>query len=796
MALITDITRISDVTIPVNHMKRHITDFYSLSYQQSQGAAKRRHTDADVKNLLANVETESIESDADADEHDLPVSFEAIIYAYYNASAVAVYVGQTVQELEKRDRDHWVGKGTVFDRAYRMSENGERTFQLRTIERMFFHAADFCSNRARMTEACQAWLDQQEKHHIASLNTYRKLGDGLNYTRGGQGRGSNTWLRLMLQASIKRSTQRFEDKYLPMIKSIVEEHQRDVNVPQRGYDGVEGSKQMGTLLHSIRSGRTTPRADFVDYINAAGFDMNRRDAEHKRKWDRYMVMIKSVVEQHRRDVNVPQAGYDGVEGSKEMGILQQNIRSGHTTPRVDFLAYINSVGFDMNLRDAKWDRYLVTIKSIVEEHRRNVNVPGAGYDGVKDSKQMGVLLDCIRRGDTTPRADFLDYINAAGFDMNRRDAEHERTWDRYFVTMKSIVEEHQRDVNVPPAGYNGVEGSKQMGTLITSIRSGCTTPRADFLDYINAVGFDMNRRDAEHERKWDTYLVVIKSIVEDHRRNVNVPVEGFAGVEGSKQMGKLFNRIRTGNTTPRRDFIDYINGAGFDMNRLDAEHARRWDRNLVTMKSIVEQHQQDVNVPQAGYDGVEGSKQMGRLITNIRYGHTTPRADFLDYINALGFDMNRQEAEHERKWDRYLVTIKSIVEEHQRDVNVPMGGYDGAEGSKQMGALLNSIRSGATTPRADFLEYINAAGFLHSAQNLFVHLQKRYQQDPAAMPANGNSLDGQWVSEFQRVHAIIRGGKGNMRFGKSPMSDAEVRARYTRDRAKATLIRPKLIKQK
>ena len=57
------------------------------------------------------------------------------------------------------------------------------------------------------------------------------------------------------------------------------------------------------------------------------------------------------------------------------------------------------------------------------------------------------------------------------------------------------------------------------------------------------------------------------------------------------------------------------------------------------------------------------------------------------------------------------------------------------------------------------------------------------------MPANGNSLDGQWVSEFQRVHAIIRGGKGKVHFGQSPMSDAEVRARYTRDRAKATLIR-------
>ena len=136
------------------------------------------------------------------------------------------------------------------------------------------------------------------------------------------------------------------------------------------------------------------------------------------------------------------------------------------------------------------------------------------------------------------------------------------------------------------------------------------------------------------------------------------------------------------------------------------------------------------------------------------------REDFLDYISR-GFDMRRAKAEYERKWDSHMRAIKRIVEEEGRDVNVPQRGYDDIPGSREIGGLLNDIRSGKTTPRGDFLEYTRSKGLLHHCSNLFVHLRQRYEGPPvpgesSEMPECGDDLHHEWISEFQRVHAIIR----------------------------------------
>ncbi len=83
-----------------------------------------------------------------------------------------------------------------------------------------------------------------------------------------------------------------------------------------------------------------------------------------------------------------------------------------------------------------------------------------------------------------------------------------------------------------------------------------------------------------------------------------------------------------------------------------------------------------------------GSKAMGKLLHRIRGGNTQAPPEFLGYIEPRGFDWKRAEAERERAWEANLASIKHIVEDLGKNVNVPLKGYAGVAGSKGMGDLL------------------------------------------------------------------------------------------------------------
>ena len=83
---------------------------------------------------------------------------------------------------------------------------------------------------------------------------------------------------------------------------------------------------MGELLNNIRSGHTTPRGDFLEYITSRGFEMRRAEKEYERTWVSNMRIIKLIVEEKGRDVNVPHGGYDDIPESRAMGALLNDIR--------------------------------------------------------------------------------------------------------------------------------------------------------------------------------------------------------------------------------------------------------------------------------------------------------------------------------------------------------------------------------------------------------------------------------------------------------------------------------------
>ena len=80
------------------------------------------------------------------------------IYRYVDAGDCTVYVGQTTQELEQRDDQHFNSTRGAFDRAY--TDRSEYTIRLLDTQ-------TFATEEARAR-----WLDECEIHWIDRYDTY------------------------------------------------------------------------------------------------------------------------------------------------------------------------------------------------------------------------------------------------------------------------------------------------------------------------------------------------------------------------------------------------------------------------------------------------------------------------------------------------------------------------------------------------------------------------------------------------------------------------------------------------
>ena len=269
-------------------------------------------------------------------------TFAAKIYGYFLPTGPCVYVGQTIQDVQARDARHIRDSETRFDRSY--TRKGDYALRILDSRDFAAHCEEESPEYEALVDACQAWMDEKERELIAVHDTYRR---GLNSTTGGQGIGT---LRMFLEWRKKESRRRALEEWLPAVKRIVEELGMDINVPQGGYPDVEGSEEMGKLLHNIRSGHTTAPAEFMDYIQKHGFEENRREEVTKRRWEGYFNVIKRMVEEFGMDINVPRGGYPDVDGSEKIGNLLDSIRTGRTTAPAEFMDYIRKHGFEENRR--------------------------------------------------------------------------------------------------------------------------------------------------------------------------------------------------------------------------------------------------------------------------------------------------------------------------------------------------------------------------------------------------------------------------------------------------------------
>ena len=125
------------------------------------------------------------------------LSITFFLYLYRCATTgAAVYVGQTMQTLDRRDRQHLgnvSGAPGSFDSVY----TDRNMFRLEIIDQKPFEADVGSREEYRaLLRLAAGWADAREIEEIARHGTYDPLGPGLNRTRGGQGNA----LRAVLEA--------------------------------------------------------------------------------------------------------------------------------------------------------------------------------------------------------------------------------------------------------------------------------------------------------------------------------------------------------------------------------------------------------------------------------------------------------------------------------------------------------------------------------------------------------------------------------------------------------------------
>ena len=152
------------------------------------------------------------------DDLDFEAGFkkvDCIIYVYCKPGTdTGVYVGQTMQTLEKRDKAHLGRSKQDFDKVY----TSKSMFDLKVLEKKTFTAEiQSKSEWTRFTKSYGGWMDEREKYYIKKYDTW-KGEHGFNQNEGGQGLECHV---RKAQSAFKRSLNKFCTTYWPAMLAIL-----------------------------------------------------------------------------------------------------------------------------------------------------------------------------------------------------------------------------------------------------------------------------------------------------------------------------------------------------------------------------------------------------------------------------------------------------------------------------------------------------------------------------------------------------------------------------------------------
>ena len=176
-----------------------------------------------------------------------------------------------------------------------------------------------------------------------------------------------------------------------------------------------------------------------------------------------------------------------------LGELVHNIRRGNTSVPPEHMDWLLANGFVINHQQAVWDLdYRPAFEAYLAEH-------GTLRTIVRSHPTLGVLVNAIRRGNTSVPPEHMDWLLANGFVINPQQA----VWDLdYRPAFEAYLAEHGTLCTI-------VRSHPTLGRLVNDIRTGNTSVPPEHMDWLRANGL-----------RWSV-------------RNVAVHVAGYLGIERS-----------------------------------------------------------------------------------------------------------------------------------------------------------------------------------------------------------------------------------------------------------------------
>jgi hypothetical protein len=198
---------------------------------------------------------------------DYEVGFKkvnCIIYVYCKPGTnIGVYVGQTMQKLENRDKGHLRNRKQVFDKVY----TSKSMFDLKVLEKKTFTAEiQSKSDDTQFIKSYGGWMDEREKYYIKHYDTYvdpKKFPekwldtqwDKLNRDPGGQ--GLERHIR-KAHSAFKKRLNKFRTKYWPAMLAFLKTERAKLPCGTPSLLMVKRNEQIiGKLINDIRTGHTS-----------------------------------------------------------------------------------------------------------------------------------------------------------------------------------------------------------------------------------------------------------------------------------------------------------------------------------------------------------------------------------------------------------------------------------------------------------------------------------------------------------------------------------------------------------
>ncbi len=382
-----------------------------------------------------------------------------IIYVYCKPGTdLGVYVGQTMQTLEQRDKAHLGRRKQDFDKVY----TSKSMFELKVLEKKTFTAKiQSKSDDDRFIKSYGEWMDEREKYYIKHYDTYvdpKKCPEKwletqlvkLNRDPGGQGLERHV---RHAQSAFKRSLNNFRSKYWPAMLAFLKTKKAKLPCGTPSLLMVKRNEPIiGKLIDHIRSGHTSVPAFYKKKMLEHGHVDNYYEGMWKQV---YWPAMQAFLKTDRAKLPCGTPSLLMVERKEKIiGTLIDSIRTGNTSVPAFYKKLIDEHGHVDNHSEGMWKQvYWPAMLAFLKTEKAKLPGGTPSLLMVKENEKIiGKLIANIRNGHTSVPTFYKKLIDEHGmFWSTSNVAKHvlRKLGIRRYVSQRKF--EIDRNISLDPA---------------------------------------------------------------------------------------------------------------------------------------------------------------------------------------------------------------------------------------------------------------------------------------------------------------------------------------------------------